>query len=65
MRGWPGFPMLEPSTVEEAKAMTAYAFDLSEQLQTPVILRTTTRINHSNAFVELGSIMPPPDQRQI
>jgi indolepyruvate ferredoxin oxidoreductase alpha subunit len=54
-----GLPMLEPSTVEEAKAMTAYAFDLSEQLQTPVILRTTTRINHSNAFVELGSIMPP------
>ncbi len=54
-----GLPMLEPSTVEEAKEMACYAFDLSEQLQTPVILRTTTRINHSNAFVELGPIREP------
>ena len=51
-----GLPMLEPSTVAEAKAMATYAFDLSEELQTPVLLRTTTRINHSNAFVELGPI---------
>ena len=53
-----GLPMLEPSTVEEARQMTAYAFELSEQLGQPVILRTTTRINHSSAFVELGPLAP-------
>jgi indolepyruvate ferredoxin oxidoreductase alpha subunit len=38
--------------------MTAEAFDLSEQLGEPVILRTTTRINHSSAFVDLGKLTP-------
>ncbi|MGD9249557.1 MAG: indolepyruvate ferredoxin oxidoreductase subunit alpha, partial [Desulfobacteraceae bacterium] len=54
-----GLPMLEPSSVAEAKEMAVYAFDLSEKLQEPVILRTTTRINHSNALVTLGEIQPP------
>ena len=54
-----GLPMLEPSTVAEAKQMVIDAFELSEKLQEPVILRTTTRINHSNAFVELGKIQSP------
>lgn len=49
-------PVLEPSSVEEAKEMTKAAFDLSEALQEPVILRTTTRINHSSAFVTTGEI---------
>jgi indolepyruvate ferredoxin oxidoreductase alpha subunit len=53
-----GLPMLEPSTVQEAKQMTIHAFELSEQLGQPVILRTTTRINHSSAFVELGAFKP-------
>ncbi|MEA3279722.1 MAG: indolepyruvate ferredoxin oxidoreductase subunit alpha [Thermodesulfobacteriota bacterium] len=48
--------MLEPSSIEEAKDMIGYAFDLSEELQEPVIFRTTTRINHSNAVVALGEI---------
>ena len=51
-----GLPVLEPSSVEEAKEMIGYAFDLSEQLNEPVIFRTTTRINHSNAVVTLGEI---------
>jgi len=50
------FPMLEPSSVPEAKEMIKYAFELSEQLLQPVLLRTTTRINHSNAFVTFGDI---------
>jgi indolepyruvate ferredoxin oxidoreductase alpha subunit len=54
-----GLPLLEPSSVEEAKDMVPYAFELSEALGEPVILRTTTRINHSNAVVTLGSLMPP------
>ncbi len=53
-----GLPMLEPSSVTEAKEMLIYAFDLSERLAEPVIFRTTTRINHSNAFVTLGEIRP-------
>ena len=51
-------PMLEPSSVPEAKEMIKYAFDLSEQLNQPVLLRTTTRINHSNAFVTFGDMKP-------
>ncbi|MEZ4527850.1 MAG: indolepyruvate ferredoxin oxidoreductase subunit alpha [Desulfobacterales bacterium] len=51
-----GLPQLEPSSVEEAKAMIPYAFDLSEKLGEPVLFRTTTRINHSNAVVTLGEI---------
>jgi indolepyruvate ferredoxin oxidoreductase, alpha subunit len=54
-----GLPMLEPSTVAEAKEMVIHAFDLSEELQEPVILRTTTRINHSSAFVALGAVRKP------
>ncbi|MFO8083818.1 MAG: indolepyruvate ferredoxin oxidoreductase subunit alpha [Desulfobacterales bacterium] len=54
-----GLPMLEPSSVAEAREMTAYAFELSEKLQEPVLLRTTTRINHSNEIVTLGKITPP------
>jgi len=51
-------PMLEPSSVPEAKEMIKYAFELSEQLSQPVLLRTTTRINHSNAFVTFGDLSP-------
>ena len=51
-----GLPVLEPSSVEEAKEMIPYAFELSEALQEPVIFRTTTRINHSTAPVVLGPI---------
>jgi indolepyruvate ferredoxin oxidoreductase alpha subunit len=51
-----GLPVLEPSSVAEAKDMAKAAFELSETLQEPVILRTTTRINHSSAFVTLGDI---------
>ncbi len=53
-----GIPMLEPSSGQEAKDMTVAAFDLSEKLQQPVILRTTTRINHSTEQVITGNISP-------
>ena len=45
-------PMLEPSDSAEAKAFTALAFDISEKYDTPVFLRTTTRLAHSQSFVE-------------
>ncbi|WP_022667300.1 indolepyruvate ferredoxin oxidoreductase subunit alpha [Desulfospira joergensenii] len=53
-----GLPMLEPSSVAEAKEMMPAAFDLSESLRQPVLMRTTTRINHSNAFVTFGELRP-------
>jgi indolepyruvate ferredoxin oxidoreductase alpha subunit len=54
-----GLPLIEPSSVEEAKELIPYAFDLSEKLQEPVIFRTTTRINHSTGVVTLGNIVQP------
>ena len=51
-----GLPILEPSSPSEAKEMTVYAFDLSEELKLPVILRTTTRINHSRGVVTFGKM---------
>ena len=57
-----GLPMLEPSSVAEAKEMVGYAFELSEQLAEPVLFRTTTRINHSTGVVQLGRIQPPKTQ---
>jgi indolepyruvate ferredoxin oxidoreductase alpha subunit len=57
-----GLPMLEPSSVEEAHRIVADAFELSEQLQEPVLLRTTTRINHSSGVITLGPIRPRKTQ---
>lgn len=47
-------PALEPADSQEAKEFTARAFELSEEYDTPVILRLTTRIAHSQSVVELG-----------
>ena len=54
-----GLPLIEPSSVEEAKELMPYAFDLSEKLQEPVLFRTTTRINHSTGVITLGEIRKP------
>jgi indolepyruvate ferredoxin oxidoreductase, alpha subunit len=51
-----GVPMLEPSTPEEAKAMTLEALALSEKYQMPCMLRTTTRVNHCRGPVALGDL---------
>ncbi|TYT74918.1 indolepyruvate ferredoxin oxidoreductase subunit alpha [Desulfobotulus mexicanus] len=53
-----GLPMMEPSSVEEAKEMVKDAFELSEKLKRPVLFRTTTRINHSTSVVTLGELPP-------
>ena len=46
-------PMLEPSDSAEALAFTKLAYELSEQFDTPVLLRMCTRIAHSQSVVEL------------
>lgn len=47
-------PLLEPSDSQEAKDFVAKAIEISEQFDTPVMLRITTRIAHSQTQVELG-----------
>ena len=53
-------PILEPADSEEAKQFTGLALDLSEQFDTPVILRSVTRISHSASPVEVTDQTPPP-----
>ncbi len=47
-------PMLEPSDSQEAYEFMAYAFDISEQFDTPVLVRSTTRISHSKSVVQVN-----------
>lgn len=47
-------PCLEPSDSQEAKDLVRAALEISEQFDTPVLLRTTTRIAHSHTMVEMG-----------
>ena len=55
-------PVLEPSDSAEAHDFTKLAFELSEKYDTPVILRTTTRIGHSQGTVELQERTVPEDK---
>ena len=45
--------MVEPSDPQECKDFVALACQLSEEFDTPVVLRLTTRISHSRSLVEL------------
>jgi len=52
-------PMLEPSNPQECKDFTRLAFDMSEEFQIPVFLRTTTKVSHSIGTVKLGEMKKP------
>lgn len=54
-------PIVEPSDSAEAKEFMKYAYDLSEKYDTPVILRCTTRLSHSQGLVELEERAEPFD----
>jgi len=58
-------PMLEPSDSQEAKEFIKIAFDLSEQFDTPVFLRTTTRVSHSKSVVWLDEPLKEEDKTGI
>ena len=47
-------PMLEPADAAESRDFAKKAFELSEQFDTPVLLRMCTRIAHSQSLVEPG-----------
>jgi indolepyruvate ferredoxin oxidoreductase alpha subunit len=47
-------PMLEPSNSQEAYEFVRLAFEISQQFECPVLIRTTTRVAHSKSMVEVG-----------
>ncbi len=47
-------PMLEPSDSQECKDYVMKAFEMSEEFDTPVFIRLSTRISHSQSLVETG-----------
>ena len=53
-------PMLEPADSADALAYAKLAFQLSEDFDTPVMLRMSTRISHSQSLVETGERVEPP-----
>jgi len=56
-RQWTRFgkvPLLEPADSRECRDFTKLAFDISEQFDTPVLLRSETRVSHCDSPVELG-----------
>lgn len=55
-------PVLQPADSQEAKDFMKYAFVLSEKYDTPVILRTTTRLSHSQGLVTLEDRVVPEDK---
>jgi indolepyruvate ferredoxin oxidoreductase alpha subunit len=53
-------PVLEPSDAQEALELTKLAFELSERFDTPVMLRSTTRLSHTRSPVAVGTRVEPP-----
>jgi len=55
-----GVPALEPCDAQEAHDYVKLAFELSETFDTPVIVRTTTRLSHTRSAVRVGPRVEPP-----
>ena len=53
-------PMLEPSDSAESLAFAKLAYELSEQFDTPVLLKMCTRVAHSQSVVEISERVVPP-----
>jgi len=51
-----GVPVLEPSSPQEVKDFMKYGIEISEQFEIPILMRTTTRISHMRAVVQLDDI---------
>jgi indolepyruvate ferredoxin oxidoreductase, alpha subunit len=62
-RHWTRFgkvPMLEPADSQECSDFTRIAFDISERFDTPVLLRSETRVSHCDSIVELKERIESP-----
>lgn len=55
-------PVLEPSDSQEAKDFVKIAYEISEKYDTPVILRTTTKLSHSQSLVSIEDRIVPEDK---
>ena len=55
-------PMLEPADSGEALLFARRAFELSEEYNTPVLLKLCTRVSHSQSVVETGERVNPPER---
>jgi len=53
---WLGLPLLEPGNFQEAKDMTRWLFDLSEELKSVCMLRCVSKISHTRGSVRLGEL---------
>jgi len=58
-------PMLEPADPQEAKDYMKLAFQISEQFDTPVFFRTTTRVSHSKSVVTLQEPQVHEDKTKL
>ena len=58
-------PMFEPASSQEAKDMLKYAFELSEEYETPVLYRLTTRLCHSKGLVECVDRVEVPQKEYV
>ena len=58
-------PMLEPADAQEAKEFIKLAFTISEKFDTPVFLRSTTRVSDSKSVVSLEEPIPYIDKTAI
>jgi indolepyruvate ferredoxin oxidoreductase alpha subunit len=50
------FPLLEPGDFQEAKDMTRWAFELSEEIRNVVMVRSVTRLSHASGNVIVGDL---------
>ena len=58
-------PMFEPSDSEEAKGFLKLGFEVSEKFDTPVMVRSVTRISHSKGIVQIEEPVTPPVKIEI
>jgi indolepyruvate ferredoxin oxidoreductase alpha subunit len=52
-------PLLEPGDFQEAKDMIKWAFELSEEIRNPVMVRSVTRLSHASGNVTMGELPVP------
>lgn len=58
-------PLLEPGDFQEAKDMTKWAFELSENLKSLVMIRSVTRTSHASGNVVLGKLSDTPKKAEF
>ncbi|MDR2598757.1 MAG: indolepyruvate ferredoxin oxidoreductase subunit alpha [Oscillospiraceae bacterium] len=58
-------PMLEPADSAECLEYTKFAYEMSEEFDTPVFIRLSTRISHSQSIVKTSERVEPPIREYV